>query len=268
MPRNYEYELVELNVGGQIFTCCKSTLTKSSRYFREYFAADWKRGKKSKINEDGPIKVFVDQNPEPFWVLLEYMRTGCIECDDLSSSSTSRLAKLILLQAEYFGMDQLLCAIKYRTYLNKHPEFQANSVQDVIFAFDNKYGSIKHSITHGILPKYLKKREERKEYAILGKSSGKYLVVGPKRLFVGRDMSFAHNPHRFSMESGIVPVAPTFLDCLNWLGMHGFTNIDRPECLVQEGIRRYVIFYMRAFILCDNASNVQIYMIENFSRDL
>mmetsp|Transcript_2515 Transcript_2515/g.3503 ORF Transcript_2515/g.3503 Transcript_2515/m.3503 type:complete len:402 (-) Transcript_2515:126-1331(-) len=219
---------IELNVGGTVFFCSKSLLTYYCSYFSSKFSDDWTTAY-NHTNERGNKQIFIDHNPEPFRILLNFMRENCIECREICSIP-------VLLQAEFFGVDDLLNAVKFRSYINKHPEFRG-SPHDVIHAFNSRYGGIKDAISKGILPSYLVKRERRKEYALLGKSSGRFLVQGPKRLF--DDGPFDD----LSAESGLVPISPLFLDCLNWLGMNGFVTLDIPECVVQEGIRR--IFFSR-----------------------
>ena len=236
---NSNNKQIELNVGGTIFTTSISTLTGYSSYFKAKFSQEWfhDASLRSEENENveydnkKPIQVFLDQNPEPFRILLEFMRSGCISSDDVCKTQ-------VLIQAEYLGIHDLLCAVKYRAYRNKHPEVYA-SPQDVIQLFDSKYGgAIKHSIAQGILPKYIMQREVRKEYALLGKSAGRFLVQVPKCLFEERKTEEEIANDNLSAESGSVPLCPLFLDCLNWLGMHGFTTLDIPECVVLEGIRR------------------------------
>lgn len=252
---------IEVNVGGTIFFTSISTLTGYSSYFKAKFSQEWNNyNNKNDDNDSNQTpSIFIDQNPEPFRILLSFMRSGCI-----SSVDVCRMQ--VLLQAEYLGIHDLLCAVKYRAYRNKHPEVCA-APQDVIDMYDQNYGgAIKSSIALGILPRYILHREVRKEYALLGKSAGRFLVQGPKRLFENNEnekknkavdgkssdsYSYSYsaeqllndhhhekNHHCLSAESGLVPLSPLFLDCLNWLGVHGFTKLDIPECVVQDGIRR------------------------------
>eukprot|EP00956_Cyclotella_meneghiniana_P026871 scaffold59152_cov76-Cyclotella_meneghiniana.AAC.7 len=93
--------LVVLNVGGTRFSTSITTLSNSSAYFESLFSHEWAE---SRDNGDGE-EVFVDQDPEPFRVLLSYMRLGKVEALELTLS--------VLLQAKFFGMERLLAAVRY-----------------------------------------------------------------------------------------------------------------------------------------------------------
>eukprot|EP00956_Cyclotella_meneghiniana_P020044 scaffold34931_cov38-Cyclotella_meneghiniana.AAC.8 len=92
---------VVLNVGGTRFSTSITTLSNSSAYFESLFSHEWAE---SRDNGDGE-EVFVDQDPEPFRVLLSYTRLGKVEASELTLP--------VLLQAKFFGMERLLAAVRY-----------------------------------------------------------------------------------------------------------------------------------------------------------
>ena len=63
---------ITLDVGGTKFVTGASTLTTNSTYFAALLSDNWRPGDK-----------FLDQKPEPFGVLLAYMRSGMIRVDDI-----------------------------------------------------------------------------------------------------------------------------------------------------------------------------------------
>mmetsp|Transcript_29217 Transcript_29217/g.42890 ORF Transcript_29217/g.42890 Transcript_29217/m.42890 type:complete len:378 (-) Transcript_29217:231-1364(-) len=245
--RNNAGERIKLDVGGTIFHTSIATLTGCSAYFQSKFSVQWGFDESDgDYLEDNVI--FVDQNPEPFKVLLAYMREGCVDC--------RKLTRNVLLQAEFLGIDTLLSAVKYRCYANKFPEFSGGA-NEVIDAYNQRYGDMLGGIIAGVLPLYLKKRDERKEFALLGKSAGRFILQGPKKLY--------DDDGEFSSESGLVPICSTFLDCLNWLGMNGFTKVDCPECVLHDGIRR--IFFSRKLLNSGEDNHWDRVIIDNEGAD-
>jgi hypothetical protein len=98
-----------LNVGGTAFHTSRQTLITGSSFFAAaltHFAEGL---------TDNTEEFFVDRNPKTFPILLDYMRTGVLLCD----SDRSMLASLVL-EADYYGMDQLLYKVKEQCYVNLH----------------------------------------------------------------------------------------------------------------------------------------------------
>ena len=50
----------------------------------------------------------MDQNPNAFKDLLDFMRKGCIEVEKLTSD--------VLLQAEFLVMEDLICSTEQKSY--------------------------------------------------------------------------------------------------------------------------------------------------------
>lgn len=61
-------DIVELNVGGRIFTTTKSTLVASS-YFEVMFSGKMQPGARDKEG-----RIFIDRNPDKFYWVLEWLR--------------------------------------------------------------------------------------------------------------------------------------------------------------------------------------------------
>ena len=143
---------IVLDVGGTCFITSVSTLTANSSYFRSKFSDEW-------WGETNDNTVFIDQEPEPFAVLLSYMRVGYVECQSIN--------KKVLALAEFLGVDRLLYAVKCRALRNKKPDFNSSD-DEASLAFDLEYGGILPAIASGILPLYLmKKNTALKEFTSL-----------------------------------------------------------------------------------------------------
>lgn len=150
--RTQKSDRIVLDVGGTCFITSVSTLTANSSYFRSKFSDDW-------WNENDDNTIFIDQEPEPFEILLSYMRVGYVECQSLT--------KKVLALAEFLGVDRLLYAVKSRALRNIKPDFDGND-EAVSKAFDMEYGGILPAIASSILPVYLmKKNTALKEFTSL-----------------------------------------------------------------------------------------------------
>ncbi len=155
-------DIITLNVGGTFFTTCKSTLTQYSVYFQAMFSNNWAQTNDNENetcddsqNENGnnteegqikPTEIFIDKDPKSFKYLLTYMREGYIDIprDDFV------LAKSIILQAQYFGLDGILQFVKARSVQNFPQAFGVKTslsfdecdMDDIIMKFDDRYGNL------------------------------------------------------------------------------------------------------------------------------
>lgn len=102
-------DIVILSVGGTSFTSSVSTLISSSSYFERRLSEEWRERDPSGVEQ-----VVIDQDPRLFSVLLSYMRLGSIEAEKLTTS--------VILLAVFFGMDQLLEAIRAVAIRSKFEE--------------------------------------------------------------------------------------------------------------------------------------------------
>lgn len=118
-------DIVTLNVGGTHFTTCTSTLITYSSYFDAMFSQKWTTeledddGDQSSNDNNGLLGapkeiVFIDKDPTPFQYILNYMREGYINLP----KNDYFLAKNIILQAQYFGIESFLSKIKSKSVEN------------------------------------------------------------------------------------------------------------------------------------------------------
>jgi len=131
---------VIINVGGTVFTTSVSTLTGSSSYFSTLFGGRW-----ATVGDD---EHFVDRDPGTFSLLLSYMRTGCVELPDGNES----LARKVLLEAQFLGMDAFIASVKAQAYRNMMPVTWAGDDETAITSFDAKCGGLEAAISDRILP--------------------------------------------------------------------------------------------------------------------
>lgn len=232
--RRTRRERIILDVGGTCFVTSVSTLTANSAYFRSKFSDEWRRAE-----DDGDDPVFVDQEPEPFAILLSYMRVGYVECESLD--------KKVLALAEFLGIDRLLYAVKARAFRNKQPDFEGENDAAVI-AFDMKIGGIMDAIACDILPKFLfKKNAELKEFTSLyfrlpeGGAEIEACVSAPETSFNNtsnaQDDTGSHYVDR-------VPHCCTFLDALNWLSRNGFTKEEKSLQALCDAEVKFIVNYV------------------------
>jgi len=73
-------ELIEINVGGRIYTTTKTTLTTAPSMLSKMFSGEFKTGL---VDSSG--RPFIDRNPRAFFYVLEFLRTGqridTLKCD-------------------------------------------------------------------------------------------------------------------------------------------------------------------------------------------
>ena len=89
---------IVVDVGGTRFTTSASTLTSASEYFERLLSPRW--------CAEPPEELFLDRDPEPFKILLTYMRTGLLEL------SKDNLARRVMVEAEFLGMQGFIDSVK------------------------------------------------------------------------------------------------------------------------------------------------------------
>ena len=135
-----------LDVGGTNFITSVSTLTGASSYFQHAFSDRWHEG-------DGG-SIFLDRDPEPFKLLLSYMRTGALELPE----SDPALCRRVLYEAEFFGVDSLLTEVKATAQRHLHmddatpPDEAGDDVTATAARFDAEHGTLQQAIQSGVLP--------------------------------------------------------------------------------------------------------------------
>ena len=130
---------VVIDVGGRTFTTSRSTLTAASAYFEHCFSDRW--------DQDDSEPCFLDRDPEPFVVLLSFMRSGMLELPESDAS----LARRVMHEAEFLGVDGLLRHVKSRAHRNMHPTWTGTDLAAEA-AFDEQHGGLVPAMHSGILP--------------------------------------------------------------------------------------------------------------------
>jgi len=102
-------DLVYLNIGGVKFATTITTLTQKSTYFQSMFR--WYNDNQS---DNANPTIFIDKDPEPFKYLLTYMREGIIDIP----KENDGLARGIILQAHYFGLNEFVRVVKITSWRN------------------------------------------------------------------------------------------------------------------------------------------------------
>jgi len=97
-----EEKMVTINMGGQVFTTLKSTLSNMSPFFANLFSDKWRDANLTSIKDkDGNI--FIDRDPTFFPLLLNWARDGC---------DTNELKKIISLSHEFMNKQFRTCPQK------------------------------------------------------------------------------------------------------------------------------------------------------------
>ena len=91
-------------------------------------------------------EIFLDGDPEPFAIILSYMRRGLLEM-----GSDESLARRVLMEAEYLGVDRLLEEVKATAHKHLH-EGWTGSDAEAAAAFDAEHGTLVDAIRSGVLP--------------------------------------------------------------------------------------------------------------------
>ena len=119
---------ITVDVGGTKFFTTRSTLTANSAYFESLLSDEWDETKES--------EVYLDQDPDAFAVILEFMRCGMIRI--------IKIDPIVLLLAEFLRLEKLLLAVKVRWY---GPVLLDD--EEIAAAFDSEYGGIAKAISDG-----------------------------------------------------------------------------------------------------------------------
>jgi len=226
-------DVVKINVGGTIFIASKTTLASSSSYFASKFKTEW-----DDDDDDDSEPPYIDKNPAPFAILLEFMRDGFIE--------QTQLTKGVLVQAAFFGMDDLLTAIKAVAFRAMKPEERHLQDDEASQRFDAEFGEILSAIHHGILPKAIKKSGQltEEQYAVLyahphlveltqeemcGEPTCAYITIIVRSNTLNRGAAGGN-------EVVVVPTCSTLVDALNWLSREGFYRYEgnRENILLED----------------------------------
>ena len=129
---------IVVDVGGTRFTTSASTLTSASEYFERLLSPRW--------CAEPPDEIFLDRDPEPFAILLTYMRTGLLEL----SKDNQSLARRVMVEAQFLGMQSCIDCVKVAAVKSHYSVGLIDG--DAVDYFDQTHGSFDAAIRDGILP--------------------------------------------------------------------------------------------------------------------
>lgn len=222
---------VEIDVGGKVFLTSKGTLMSHSTFFLARFLPNGSQGTATPWDTmtpqgDAPERIFLDQDPEAFGILLSYMRIGYLEATALTSK--------VLALADILGMETLLSAVKCISFRYLNPSQVNARDEDVCLRFDQAYGGIMPAMTRGILPETIRPIPPEKA----PKQIAQLLVYdGWVSNFQKTDLSLfvevkvtanvlseegLYHPRAEGYDTVVVPDCHTIHDAINWLYQRGF----------------------------------------------
>jgi len=204
---------VVLDVGGTKFITSASTLTSNSAYFASLLSDNW-----IESNNNGDDEIFIDQNPSAFSILLDYMRQGSIEIDDINT-------KVILL-AEFLGMERLLLAVKVRWYCNIGRGPVHTKDDEIVLAFDQEHGGIMKAISSGLFKYFLKQNniDAEKEFATVSCCKEAHQDATPRLRCTLKEVGKPGQEHETAGLQG----------ALNGLHLKGYTHYENQLKTMKE----------------------------------
>ena len=103
---------IVVNVGGKLFPTFRSTLTMKSTYFEKRLSGRFS-------DDAGNSEIIIDRDHEPFSIILSYLRSG-----KLLISPDKLLFGSILVEADFYGIDELVDMVRDKCYCNlNHIDF-------------------------------------------------------------------------------------------------------------------------------------------------
>ena len=184
---------IVLNVSGRQIETSLATLNKSS-FFRGMF--------EDAVPEE---VVFVDADPVAFELLLRFMRRGVVNL--ALPKGEPAVCCAVLVEADFFGVDELLNAVKAAAWENSQPPVWLDSKRagwslstfdpvpsmplplmgdliarktqaDMAALFDKECGSIGEAIDAGVLPERYWNRAERKVVSMVAAAHTTWAAIG------------------------------------------------------------------------------------------
>lgn len=271
---------VRLDVGGRIFVTSVQTLTSSSSYFKARFSQEWQQGHDEDdeecSNQHGPLECFLDQDPEPFEVLLSFMRNGFVHSE--------KICQKVLAQADFLGIDSLISAVKCKTYLLLNPhkyvqvrptfenvevdevedsehDYYKDIINEILVAFDNDHGGIGGAIGNGTLPEslFIDDINEQNDYAsiTLIRKTGHIPLISFQTNGVIQGTHYCQsNPPRHNK----------FILALNWIYRNKYSNqIDTYNNATENFEWRRLTFSRKSD---EYKNSVKRYLLESMSQTL
>ena len=195
-------DIVLLNVGGTTFTSSVSTLVSSSSYFERRLSEEWRERDPS-----GKEHIVIDQDPRLFSVLLSYMRLGSIDAVKLTTP--------VILLAVFFGMDQLLEAIRTLA---------------IRWKFEGKNSTL---FLAAQAARLVHESDVRKQFATLTICHPDFIEFRPGRGIKPDFVVFVEVQN----DDGTVQINPssfTYIDGLNFLSKSGYTKYEKEKLEVND----------------------------------
>jgi hypothetical protein len=174
-----------------------STLVASSSYFERRLSEEWREGDAS-----GEEHIVIDQDPRLFSVLLSYMRLGSIEADKLTTP--------VIFLALFFGMDQLLEAVRRVAIRSK---------------FEGRNSALFLAAQGALI---VRESDVKKKFASLTICHPDFVAFSDSRGVNPDFVVFIEVQH----EDGTVQIPPncfTFIDALNFLSKSGYTRYEKEK---------------------------------------
>ena len=134
---------VVINVGGKLFPTFRSTLTMKSTYFEKRLSGRFS-------DDAGDSEILVDRDHDPFSFILSYLRSG-----ELLISPDKLLFSSVLIEADFYGIDELVDMVKDKCYCNlNHIDIDNDEEYCEALQSDCKatFPSYKDIINHSFFP--------------------------------------------------------------------------------------------------------------------
>ena len=132
---------VIVNVGGKLFSTFRSTLTMKSTYFEKRLSGRFS-------DDAGDSEIIVDRDYEPFSIILSYLRSG-----ELLISPDNLLFSSVLIEADFYGIDELVDMVKDKCYCNlNHIDYDEECSDMRTGDYTKEFPSYKHIINHTFFP--------------------------------------------------------------------------------------------------------------------
>lgn len=118
-------DVINLNVGGEIFSATVETLTKTDNFFKKLFS-DLEKGEAISRDKEGHI--FIDRPHKPFKILLNYLQTGTLDKRNSKIEEEAKFYKIQLPASEPLKEDLLKEIIKVQETLRENKEVATWSI--------------------------------------------------------------------------------------------------------------------------------------------
>ena len=137
---NIEDYRVIVNVGGKLFPTFRSTLTMKSTYFEKRLSGRFS-------DDAGDSEIIVDRDHESFGIILSYLRSG-----KLSVPSDQLTLRLVLIEAEFYGIDELVDTVRDKCYCNLHHIDADDYDDECVDSCKTDFPSYEQIIEHKFFP--------------------------------------------------------------------------------------------------------------------